>query len=93
MQPRSIEIVVGAFILAGVLSVAILAVRVSGFNVGNDLSTYRVLARFAQRSAYRVLLSAALSISVLIQKHSQRLSKSTLMLVLVKSVQTQPQRY
>ena len=46
MQPRSIEIVVGAFILAGVLSVAILAVRVSGFNVGNDLSTYRVLARF-----------------------------------------------
>jgi phospholipid/cholesterol/gamma-HCH transport system substrate-binding protein len=46
MQPRSIEIVVGAFILAGILSVAILAVRVSGFNVGSDASTYRVTAHF-----------------------------------------------
>jgi hypothetical protein len=46
MQHRSIEIVVGAFILAGVLSVAILAVRVSGFNVGSDAPTYRVTAHF-----------------------------------------------
>jgi len=46
MQPRSIEIIVGAFILAGILSVAILAVRVSGFNVGSDVSTYQVAARF-----------------------------------------------
>ena len=46
MQPRSIEIVVGAFILAGILSLAIIAFRVSGFNLGNKTSSYSVYARF-----------------------------------------------
>ena len=46
MQPRSIEIVVGAFILAGILSLAIIAFRVSGFNLGNETSSYSVCARF-----------------------------------------------
>ena len=46
MQMRSIEIVVGAFMLAGIISLAVLAIRVSGFNVGTETSTYSVYARF-----------------------------------------------
>ncbi|MDA1299118.1 MAG: outer membrane lipid asymmetry maintenance protein MlaD [Proteobacteria bacterium] len=46
MQPRTIEIVVGAFILAGILALAVLAVRVSGFNVGETTGTYSVYAKF-----------------------------------------------
>ncbi|MFP6806890.1 MAG: outer membrane lipid asymmetry maintenance protein MlaD [Pseudomonadales bacterium] len=46
MQMRSIEIIVGAFMLAGFISLAVLAIRVSGFNVGAETSTYSVYARF-----------------------------------------------
>ncbi len=43
---RSIEIVVGAFLMAGLISLAILAVRVSGFSPGSEASTYSVHAMF-----------------------------------------------
>lgn len=46
MQMRSIEIIVGAFMLAGMISLAILAMRVSGFNVGAETNTYTLYARF-----------------------------------------------
>ncbi|MCB1691937.1 MAG: outer membrane lipid asymmetry maintenance protein MlaD [Pseudomonadales bacterium] len=46
MQIRTIEIVVGAFMLAGLISLAILAVRVSGFAVGANTDTYSVYAKF-----------------------------------------------
>lgn len=46
MQMRTIEIVVGAFILAGLISLAVLAVRVSGFSVGAATNTYSVYAKF-----------------------------------------------
>lgn len=46
MQMRTIEIIVGAFMLAGILSLAVLAVRVSGFNVGSQTDTYSVYAKF-----------------------------------------------
>lgn len=46
MQMRTIEIVVGAFMLAGIISLAILAVRVSGFNVGTSTGTYAIYAKF-----------------------------------------------
>lgn len=46
MQMRSVEIVVGAFMLAGIISLAVLAIRVSGFNVGAETDTYSVYARF-----------------------------------------------
>ncbi|MEJ6517093.1 MAG: outer membrane lipid asymmetry maintenance protein MlaD [Pseudomonadales bacterium] len=46
MQMRTIEIVVGAFMLAGLVSLALLAVQVSGFNVGREANTYTVYARF-----------------------------------------------
>ena len=46
MQMRSIEIIVGAFMLAGIISLAVLAIRVSGFNVGTETDTYSIYARF-----------------------------------------------
>ncbi len=46
MQMRSIEIIVGAFMLAGIISLAVLAIRVSGFNVGAETNTYSLYARF-----------------------------------------------
>jgi len=46
MQMRTIEIVVGAFMLAGFISLAILAIRVSGFNVGAQSNTYSIYAKF-----------------------------------------------
>ncbi len=46
MQMRSVEIIVGAFMLAGILSLAVLAIQVSGFNPGDDANTYSVYARF-----------------------------------------------
>jgi len=46
MQMRTIEIVVGTFLLAGLISLAILAIRVSGFTVNPDQQTYTVVAKF-----------------------------------------------
>ncbi len=46
MQMRTIEIVVGAFMLAGMISLGILAIRVSGFSVGNESNNYVVYASF-----------------------------------------------
>lgn len=46
MQARTIEIIVGTFMLAGLISLAILAIQVSGFNVGAQRQTYSVYARF-----------------------------------------------
>lgn len=46
MQMRTIEIVVGTFLLAGLISLSILAIRVSGFTVNPDQQTYTVTAKF-----------------------------------------------
>ncbi len=46
MQMRTIEIVVGAFMLAGLISLAILATRMSGFSLDADADTYSVYANF-----------------------------------------------
>jgi len=47
MQLRTIEIIVGTFMLAGLISLAVLAIQVSGFNVGAQTAdTYSLFARF-----------------------------------------------
>lgn len=46
MQNRSLEIVVGLFILAGILALVLLALRVSGLSVGQAADTYKVYANF-----------------------------------------------
>ena len=46
MNMRSVEIMVGTFMLAGLVSLAILAVRVSGLAPGDGAETYTLEARF-----------------------------------------------
>lgn len=46
MQMRTVEISVGAFMLAGIFSLIVLAVKVSGFDVGAATDTYSIFARF-----------------------------------------------
>lgn len=46
MQIRTIEIIVGAFMLAGLISLGILAISISGFNVASESNTYSVYASF-----------------------------------------------
>lgn len=50
MHMRTIEIAVGAFMLAGLFGLFILAVEVSGVNVGAEPSTYTLHARFTDVS-------------------------------------------
>lgn len=46
MRVRTLEISVGAFVLAGALSLVFLAVKVSGVSFSSRADTYRVIARF-----------------------------------------------
>ncbi len=46
MKTRSMELGVGLFILAGMLALLLLALRVSGLNIGDTGGTYRVIAYF-----------------------------------------------
>ncbi len=46
MRMRTVEISVGAFVLAGIIALIFLAVQVSGVNFGDTGKTYSVTARF-----------------------------------------------
>jgi phospholipid/cholesterol/gamma-HCH transport system substrate-binding protein len=46
MRTRNLELIVGVFILAGLLALAVLAVRVSGLSPGSAGDTYSVHAYF-----------------------------------------------
>ena len=46
MRARTVEISVGAFVLAGVLGLIFLAVQVSGVNSTSQQESYEVVARF-----------------------------------------------
>jgi phospholipid/cholesterol/gamma-HCH transport system substrate-binding protein len=54
MRMRTIEISVGAFMLAGILATIFLAVRVSGVNFGAAAGSYTVYARFDEIAGLRV---------------------------------------
>lgn len=54
MQMRTIEIVVGAFMLLGLCAVAILAVQVSGFTTDARGGSYSVYARFDNLGGLKV---------------------------------------
>lgn len=55
MRIRTIEISVGAFMLAGILALAFLAIQVSGLSVRNsDRDTYHLIARFSNASGLAV---------------------------------------
>ena len=46
MRTRTLELTVGAFMLAGVLALVFLALQVSGLSANNSEETYRVKAKF-----------------------------------------------
>lgn len=46
MQMKSIEMVVGAFTLAGLISLGVLAVKVSGFDLSSQSGNYSLYAHF-----------------------------------------------
>ena len=46
MQMRTVEISVGAFMLAGIFSLIVLAVKVSGFDIGAATNSYSIYTRF-----------------------------------------------
>ena len=46
MRMRTVEISAGAFLLAGIFALVLLALRVSGLSVDSDASTYRLYAEF-----------------------------------------------
>ena len=54
MQMRTIEIVVGAFMVLGLAALAILAVQVSGFTTDAHGGTYSVYARFENLGGLKV---------------------------------------
>jgi phospholipid/cholesterol/gamma-HCH transport system substrate-binding protein len=54
IRMRTIEISVGAFVLAGILAMIFLAFRVSGVNVGNTAGSYVLYARFDNVAGLRV---------------------------------------
>lgn len=46
MQMKSVEMVVGVFTLAGLISLGVLAVKVSGFDINAESGNYSLYARF-----------------------------------------------
>ena len=53
MRMRTVEISVGAFVLAGALSLVFLAVKVSGVNLSQTADSYVVMARFDEVGGLR----------------------------------------
>jgi phospholipid/cholesterol/gamma-HCH transport system substrate-binding protein len=61
MGTRSIEISVGAFVLAGIVALVVLAVQVSGITDGGRADTYRVTARFGNVAGLALRAKVAMS--------------------------------
>jgi phospholipid/cholesterol/gamma-HCH transport system substrate-binding protein len=58
---RTVEISVGAFVLAGALALVFLAVRVSGVSLVGERESYTVLARFTDVAGLRVRAKVSLA--------------------------------
>jgi phospholipid/cholesterol/gamma-HCH transport system substrate-binding protein len=54
MRMRTIEISVGAFLLAGILALVFLAIRVSGVSLAASQGTYKLYARFDEVAGLRI---------------------------------------
>lgn len=61
MRIRMIEITVGAFMLAGILALAFLAIRVSGVNLDRSDDVYRVTAVFDDVAGLRERAKVSMS--------------------------------
>jgi phospholipid/cholesterol/gamma-HCH transport system substrate-binding protein len=61
IRMRTIEISVGAFMLAGILCLVFLAFRVSGVGVGSASGTYMLLAKFDDVAGLRIRSKVSLA--------------------------------
>ena len=61
IRMRTIEISVGAFVLAGILCLVFLAFRVSGVGVGSTSGSYTLLAKFDDVAGLRVRSKVSLA--------------------------------
>ena len=61
MRMRTIEISVGAFVLAGVLALVFLGVQVTGVNLGGQEESYQVQARFDDVAGLRTRAKVAMA--------------------------------
>ena len=61
IRMRTLEISVGAFVLAGILGLVFLAFRVSGVGVGDTSGTYTLKARFDDVAGLRIRSKVSLA--------------------------------
>ena len=61
IRMRTLEISVGAFVLAGILALVFLAFRVSGVDVGDTSGTYILKAKFDEVAGLRVRSKVSLA--------------------------------
>ncbi len=61
MRMRTVEISVGAFMLAGILAMIVLALKVSGLSLDNTKDSYRVYAMFDNTGALKKRAKVAMA--------------------------------
>jgi phospholipid/cholesterol/gamma-HCH transport system substrate-binding protein len=89
MQMRTIEIVVGTFLLAGLISLSILAIRVSGFTVNPDQQTYTVVAKFENVGGLVVRSKVSIAGVIVGTVTDIRLDKKTFMADVVMEIDSE----
>ena len=77
MRTRTLEISVGAFMLAGVLALAVMAIKVSGLSPQSTGSTYELIAYFNNAGALRVRAKIAMAGVTIGQVKAVELDKET----------------
>jgi phospholipid/cholesterol/gamma-HCH transport system substrate-binding protein len=89
MQMRTIEIVVGTFLLAGLIALSILAIRVSGFTVNPDQQTYTVVAKFENVGGLVVRSKVSIAGVIVGTVTDIRLDKKTFMADVVMEIDSE----
>ncbi|MBA4503114.1 outer membrane lipid asymmetry maintenance protein MlaD [Marinobacterium marinum] len=79
MRMRTVEIGVGAFMLAGILALVVLALNVSGLKLSEQAGSYKVYARFDNIGGLRPRAKVAMSGVQIGQVKSIRIDKNLLM--------------
>jgi phospholipid/cholesterol/gamma-HCH transport system substrate-binding protein len=86
MQMRTLEIVVGAFLLAGIISLAIVAVKVSGFSQGDAADKYSVYAKFENIGGLVVRSKVSIAGVIVGQVSSIKLDQATFTAVVTMDI-------
>lgn len=77
MRTRTLEISVGAFMLAGVLALVMMALQVSGLSLKSTASTYELLAYFTNAGALKTRAKISMAGVTIGQVKAVELDKET----------------